>query len=315
MPTGAVLYLGHDSAITAWVWFDASGARRGELLPPVRADGRGVAAGGSSAASLTIRRARIASGGHELVGMDRPLSRSRVNRAWTRHEDGTWQQNGDVRQSLARTADGAVRVSGDSRGMFRQIARNLQETYRLPEARVLPFTDTLGDEDEEHGSEALTARGFLDSIEALTGTDLDFFAYCGHGAPDGLASAGVRVGSPRRVARFVSLLEARLRSDGVIVLYACETGQEGGFAQRLSTLLPNMTVWGHNSAGTGSRNPEKVRYRRGQGLSMESVLGRVKYERWAQRLTEDRDLYVRFPFLTFEQIIDELVTGTRHEPA
>ncbi len=314
MPTGAVMYQGHDSAQNVWTWFDRTGAQRGSLLPAVARDGRNVPAGGASSARLTIRRAARATGGHDLIGLDRALSRSRRNRAWTEQDGDTWREDGDVRHTLARATDGSVVLRADSAGMFGPVARSLQEFYRLPAAHVLPFTDTLTDDDEEHGSDAQTSSRFLDALERITGDQLDFFAYVAHGSADGLASAGVRTGAPRTIARFVSLLQHRLRRDGVVVLYACLTGQDGGFAQQLSSLLPGMTVWGHNTSGLASRNPLKVRCRNGVREPIQGIIGEANYLRWTQRLTDDGDFFLRFPFLSDAELLDEVTTGTRHDP-
>ncbi len=314
MPSGAVLYQGHDSAENCWTWFDRTGNRRGVLGAPVRGDGRHVSAGRSSSASLTIRRVPGAVGAHTLVGLDRPLSRTRRNRAWTQHDDGTWHEDGEIRFSLGRATDGSVVLRTDSSNMFRPVAMALQTFYRLPTSAVVPFTDTLSDEDEEHGSDAQTAGRFLDALEGITGDQFNFFAYVAHGSADGLASAGIRMGAPATVTRFVSLLQHRVRRDGLILLYACLTGQDGGFAHVLSGLLPGMTVWGHNTPGTASRNPEKVRCRNGVREPIQRIIGAANYRRWTTHLDDDPDFYLRFPFLTEEQLLDELTTGTRHDP-
>jgi hypothetical protein len=314
MPTGAVLYQGHDSTENVWTWFDHAGVERGVLAPVRRGDRRNVPAGRSSSASLTLRRVPSGIGSHVFVGLDRALSRTRLNRAWTEQDDDRWHEDGVIRCSIGHRADGSVLMRTDSSNMFQPVARQLQTFYRLPSQHVVPFTDTLSDDDEEHGSDAQTAARFLDSLEAITGDQLDFFAYVAHGSADGLASAGIRLGAQATVSRFVSLLQRRMRSDGLILLYACLTGQDGGFAQRLSSLLPGMTVWGHNVSGQASRNPQKVRFRNGVREPIERIIGAVNVGRWTDRLNDDPDFYIRFAFLSEEQLLDELTTGTRHDP-
>ena len=57
-----------------------------------------------------------------------------------------------------------------------------------------------------------------------------------------------------------------------------------------------------------------MRCRNGVREPIQGIIGEVNFLRWTQRLADDRDFYVRFPFLSDAELLDEVTTGTRHDP-
>ncbi|MCU0649532.1 MAG: hypothetical protein MUF00_16180 [Gemmatimonadaceae bacterium] len=302
MPRGVVLYQQNDSAVLTWVWM-VDGREQGVLFgPPGREN---VPRPGEPGRSFSrIRSVRLADGTEQRLGLPRPLSRSRPNEAFVQVGE-TWVERGRIEHRLTRVEGGAVSMRGDARGMFRQVARKLDDLYG---AVLVPFVDTLSDEDGEHGSEAMTSAAVFRDLRAVAGTDYEFFAYSGHGADDGLASAGIRTGGP--IAQFADEIRRLVRRDGTVVLYACLTARDGGFAQALSRLLPTMTVWGHTSSAEASRNPDKVRFRNGSRETIADIIGEANVSRWRNLLQNSEDMYAHFPFMSDEELRDVFLVSS-----
>ena len=201
---------------------------------------------------------------------------------------------------LMRNQQGNLDLRSDSTGMFRVIGRAFTRRYG-GQALVLPF-DNVHDDEGDEGTRADTRQNFMNVLQSVAESNLDYFAYAGHGYNTSLPSAQIR---QDQAADFVAELRRIVRPDGIIVFYACHTAAVGGFAEFISRQLPQMTVFGHRERGQGSVNPLKYRIRNGQSVEFKSLLSAPARERWRGSLDRD-DLYARYPFLTIEQINSEL---------
>jgi hypothetical protein len=196
-------------------------------------------------------------------------------------------------------------MKNDSTGMFEHVARAFRQLYN---AEIRAF-DNVHDDEADGGNEAATRANYFGEMAKFSGDNLDFFAYSGHGSQNGLPSAGVRRGRPTfGVPQLCERIGRLVRADGFVLLYACSTAEAGGFAEDLSRLLPRMTVIGHRGAAAASRNPEKYRIVNGNSEHYRDLLPADVQPRWTATNLDRNYLYARFPFLTVEQVAEELRT-------
>ena len=103
---------------------------------------------------------------------------------------------------------------------------------------------------------------------------------------------------------FVSALRAACGFAPRIVLYACSCGARDGIASAIADGLSGQlaTVYGHSVAGHAFMNPKVYWYPSGlQAWSWGS------YSTWAKKLNDPKnDLWMRFPFLTNDELRAEL---------
>jgi hypothetical protein len=139
---------------------------------------------------------------------------------------------------------------------------------------------------------------------ALAST-LDVVAYFGHGTTDGLSSADVCATDTGALATAIS---KSATSGCRIVLYACSVGVRGGFAETLAGLVGNgSVVYGHTTIGHSYCNPNVTYYPNSGDQDAPFLIGRQnpRWRVWVQRM-RDTDLWMRFPFMSKQEIEAEL---------
>jgi hypothetical protein len=227
---------------------------------------------------------------------------------------------------LVKNSAGAPAMQHDSSYVFTPAAFELKRRY--PGTELQAFKNTTEDEDLKHGSTKETRSNFLKAMHKLPGAQLyDFFAYCGHGVEEGLASARLGRGSDhgKMYEKFKEELRRLLKPNPTIIFYACSTGHPNGFADHVCDDLRdlNPTVWAHLSAGHGATNFEKVRIRPGPGGSlqrrtMSELLGSA-YEAWKCHIKDPNNtggmaespIWSRYMFMSETEIRDEVVKGEK----
>lgn len=125
-----------------------------------------------------------------------------------------------------------------------------------------------------------------------------------HGGADALWSAGLRGASGAQA--LANALRPRCAANVVIVLYACNAGQSGGFASKLANELSdlNATVYGHTSARHTFANPDTTVF-----PADEPVIARSSplWKNWNDDIIDQsNDLWARFPFMTQAELEAEL---------
>jgi hypothetical protein len=188
---------------------------------------------------------------------------------------------------------------------IRMIARKFRSLFGLADPLICPFENVHDDLDPD-GSRADTRNNFFDALVAVSQSQLDFFAYAGHGGRNSLPSAQVR---EQDLDRLQTQIQRLARPGGIVLLYACQTGYAGGFASKLSRRLPTMAIWGHTDSGQASRNADKLVYRNGVGVDIRNVLTSEARSRFAPHLLSSSDFYARFAFMTHAAIEYELLSN------
>jgi hypothetical protein len=227
---------------------------------------------------------------------------------------------------LVQNDNGTPAMQHDSSYVFTPAAFELKRRY--PGTELQAFANTDEDGDLKHGSVKQTRTNFLNALHNLPGAhQYDFFAYCGHGVEEGLASAHLGRGADhgRMYETFMAELRRLLKPNPTIIFYACSTGKPNGFADHVCNDLRdlNPTVWGHLSAGHGATNFEKVRIRPGPGGSLErrtmqELLGQ-NYTAWKCHIKDPHNtgalpespIWCRYMFMTEKEISDEVVKGEK----
>lgn len=243
---------------------------------------------------------RLNAGGETTVAAAPRLSKSSTRNP--AYDVTTGAEIGYFNWTVLRDASNNIIAKPDSTGEFELIARKLRQLYGLSDSLICPFENVHDDVDPE-GTRRETRENFFEALQAVEETDLDFFAYAGHGGTQSLPSAQVRA---RDRGRLVTEIRRLLKPNGIVLLYACSAGVIGGFASQLSASLLGMTVWAHSDAGQASRNADKIRFRNGSGLDIRDILSAGARERWARHLRASPDFYARFPFMTHHAIEEEL---------
>lgn len=216
----------------------------------------------------------------------------------------TWEDAGYLNYETLIDASGNMVAKHDSSGEFRQIGFRMKQLYALPDSLIVPFENVHDDLDTSNDSES-THEHFFDALEGVSESGLDFFAYAGHGGKKSLPSAKVNWDHIQKLTNEIRRL---CKPDGTVIFYACSTGAPAGFASKVSSKLPTMTVWGHTDAGQASRNADKIRYRNGAGTDIRDLLSAGAKAKWASYLLESPDFYARFPFMSIEDIEAELAS-------
>lgn len=202
-------------------------------------------------------------------------------------------------------ASGKVKMRADSSAVFKYSGDLLKKAYPATECRGFA---NVHDDFDDGGGIGESLNNFMEEVRELADhcTNLDYFAYAGHGNGPSLPSAGLKIGT-RLYNEFVTCLKSMLRPDGRVIFYACSTGLPGGMAPDLSTKLPGITVFGHNCAGHGMTNPEKVRCFCGQRVVFETAMGKEVYSRWTRLIKNpSEDIWLRYPWMSLEEIVAEV---------
>lgn len=200
----------------------------------------------------------------------------------------------------------------DSQGSFQLDADNMKRYHALPNHLVQPFLNVHDDMDLGHGTKEESRESFFEAIDrAISGCSsyLDFFAYSGHGTKTSLVSAGVS--TTEGFNSLIGRIRNYVKQDGIVILYCCLSGSlNASFAQKLSTALPGMKVYGHYTSAHSSQNPNVTLHVNGRGwlVPNDGDLFGV----WSQELLSGRPavghipLRYRFPFMEMSDLESEL---------
>jgi hypothetical protein len=183
----------------------------------------------------------------------------------------------------------------DATGAFHVGAAKFQKIHSLP-----PWVKFENDET----SKTADAKGFLKKITDQPG-GWDVFAYFGHGNNGSLGSADVR--GRKGASALADAMRPKCNDGIIIMLYACNTGAPGGFAQWLSEDLAgkNATVYAHvPPPGHSFTNANVVSYPGGEFVVPRSS---PLWKDWYKDMhAEHNELWARFPFMTQEELEAEL---------
>ena len=130
---------------------------------------------------------------------------------------------------------------------------------------------------------------------------LDTVAYFGHGDKNMLASAMI---GPGYLPKFIASLRATCDFTPTIILYACSCGAQGGIASKIADGLSDLLaeVYGHLSLGHAYMNPQVRAF-----PGFRTVCPSGKVDAWLKAFADPKsDLWMRFPFMTEEEIAQEL---------
>jgi hypothetical protein len=182
----------------------------------------------------------------------------------------------------------------DATGAFHIGARWFARVHSVPTPPV--FFNNQGSPAEVAGR----VRKHLE--EAPPGWDV--FVYFGHGDNTCLPSAHFYGRYGAKV--LADAIRARANPGVTVLLYACNTGVKGGFAEWLSEGLEGLdaTVFAHTPPPAHTFTcPHVVRYPGG-----DMVIGRHDplWRDWVNDLSETNDLWARFPFMTEDELRAEL---------
>lgn len=183
----------------------------------------------------------------------------------------------------------------DATGAFHIGADIFQKVHKLPAWVKFENDET---------SKTSDTKGFLDIISKQAG-NWDVYAYFGHANTNALASADVR--GRKGATLLANTLRPKLKTGGVVLLYACMAGQPGGFADWLSQDLADkrITVYGHlPPKGHTFQNACMLRYPGGDWVVPRTSPLWGDWYRDFHSL--GNDLWARFPWMTQDQIEAEL---------
>jgi hypothetical protein len=212
---------------------------------------------------------------------------------------------GKLTKEDVRDGAGNLKMRADSSAVFKYASDLLKKAYPATECRSFA---NVHDDFDDSGTIGESLNNFMEEVKELADrhTNLDYFAYSGHGNGPGLPSAGLKMGT-RQYDTFVDCLKSMLRADGRVIFYACSMGLPGGMAADLSRRLPGVTVFGHNCSGHGMTNPEKVRCFCGQRVVFATAMGKDVYTRWVKLIKDPaEDIWLRYPWMSIEEIIEEV---------
>jgi hypothetical protein len=139
---------------------------------------------------------------------------------------------------------------------------------------------------------------------AISPYQLDAIAYFGHGTPNLMVSARIGQGF---FDEFVTSLRSNAGMGVNIMLYACSCGAPGGFAAKLADALSDLdaTVYSHASVGHAFRNPMVRKFPGGTRVCPDGMV-----TAWLRAFADQKnDLWIRFPFMSDDEIRAELSGG------
>ncbi len=183
----------------------------------------------------------------------------------------------------------------DATGAFHIGAAGFQKIHSLPP--WVRFENTAD-------SKTADAKGFLKIIQDQPG-GWDVFAYFGHGDSNALGSADIR--GRKGSTTLANVLRPKCNTGVIIMLYACNTGAPGGFAEWLAEDLASVhaTVYAHvPPPGHTFQNANVVVYPGGAPvIPRHSSLWRDWYR---DMHATGNELWARFPFMTAKELEAEL---------
>jgi hypothetical protein len=168
------------------------------------------------------------------------------------------------------------------------------------------------DDFSPEGDDSDSRKHFMEAVRKID-HNLDYFAYFGHGARSGLVSAQLYMVGKHTAEfdAFVKILNDRVKPNGTIVFYACDTGDKNGFAEAISKRVPGRTVFGHDGPGDARTRPNVVRCRNGKAEPFKELLG-ADFHKWEGYIKSCSDIWRRFPWMSIEEIRNEVSSGVAH---
>jgi hypothetical protein len=299
MPTGVVVFAGNNARKKGWAYRATGGKLIGYLTLDSENRPLGLPVPGDATkkkyTAVSFYGLKI-----ELLG---PVKLSKGGSEVTTTSGAP---AGKVAKESLVDANGKLQMRSDSTGMFEPVALKLQKLYSLPKSLVKEFLN-VHDDFEDGGTAEQSRKNFFAALKEAPGpggaSELDFFAYVGHGEGSALPSAGV---TRSHIAALAKEIKRLVRADGTVIFYACQTGSKDGLAQKLSGLLPSMTVWGHRKSGPASTNPYKKKYVGGVEQPFRDSWGEADQLKWDTYMRASADFYARYPFMTLDQLIAEV---------
>jgi hypothetical protein len=191
--------------------------------------------------------------------------------------------------------DGANPQGNDATGAFQpgaQLFANFCNGQQSGSGNTLLFNN--------HASERGRFNEILHGL-SISPSQLDTVAYFGHGTKDLLYSAMI---GPGYLDEFVASLRGNCGPGATIILYACSCGAPGGIAEQLANKLSDLsvTVYAHATPGHAFRNPVVRRFPGGTRTAPTDNVGG-----WISAIEDSsNDLWIRFPFMTADEISNEL---------
>lgn len=299
MTTGAVIYAGRNSRLKNFAYKDLTN----RVLGYRYRDKLGNQPGGTKIPGQHLRLSyeiALLAGGTIQVGSAVTLNKRKPNDAWSPATSAI--ATGVLNYEEVHDVAGTAVLRHDSNGMFAVIAAGLRKKYSLPADLVRSF-DNVHDDLEDGGTSKDSKKNFFAELKKMKGTELDFFAYAGHGNYNGLPSAGVYMSDIDDLEKEINRL---IKADGSVMLYACSCAS--GFAQHLSRKLGNRKVWAHTGAGTADKNPNMHLFQNGldQHFLGEKNFTKDEVTAWKRYLKLSDDFYMRFPFMTIQEMKNEI---------
>lgn len=299
MPQGVVIFAGNNARKKGWAYRDTGNRLIGYLVTDDEGKPIGLPVTGDATkkkyTAVSFYGLKV-----ELVGAVKlPKGGSDVTTS-------AGIPAGRVAKESLVDASGKLQMRSDSTGMFEPVALKLKKLYTLPNSLVKEFQN-VHDDFADGGTSEESRKNFFKALKEAPGpggaSELDFFAYVGHGEGSGLPSAGI---TRSHIAALVKEIKRLVRADGTVIFYACQTGSKDGLAQKLSGLLPAMTVWGHRKSGPASTNPYKKKYIGGVEQPFRDSWGEADQLKWDTYMRASADFYARYPFMTMDQMIAEV---------
>jgi hypothetical protein len=188
----------------------------------------------------------------------------------------------------------------DSTGAFQLAANQFRAINSVSSAPV--FFDNSG---EEVGSYAAVRARVLKAVKEGGSSGLwDTVAIFCHGGTNALWSAGLIGASGAK--DLADAIRPRASANVIVVLYACNAGNAGGFASLLATDLADKhaRVYGHTSARHTYANPDTTVYPDATWVIPTSS---PLWKNWNDDIIDQsNDLWARFPFMSPDELAAEL---------
>lgn len=182
----------------------------------------------------------------------------------------------------------------DATGAFQLGAKIFTKLHKLPKPIIF----------NNHSTKPPVSTLFLNHLDSAAG-GWDVFAYFGHGGSKSLPSAEI---SGRSGAALLAKSILPKANRGIkVLLYACNTGDPGGFAEWLATELARVkaTVYAHvPPPGHSFTNANVVYYPGGNWVVPKSH--RLWGDWYHDMKSLKNDLWARFPFMSQHELEAEL---------
>jgi hypothetical protein len=146
-------------------------------------------------------------------------------------------------------------------------------------------------------------KNFLDTIRDGPGS-LDMFCYFGHGWKTQLGSA--KIYDDKDMDQLAEVLREKLKPGGIVMLYACWAGINGGFSTKLQEKIGRDSwIYGHTSLGHSFANPDVSEVQQNRSPGYRDLFRGELRAAWSEAL-HYTDMWLRFPLMWDEYIEREL---------